>query len=135
MHRHRYISSLISLAATIGVTTALVLSTSGAPRRKGFAMATFMRRARWSRRVRWSVTVLAVALGASGAIATPALAAPVPAAHMPTAPVAQTVTPNTEPASVNPATNCYNGGYITLTDGSVMDAKSFDNPAQIIDFN
>lgn len=77
-----------------------------------------------------SAAALMLALGALPA--TPAAAAE-PATGP--AAVAQTVTPNAAPASVDPASKCYQGGEITLTDGSVVDAQGFGNPAQIDDFN
>jgi ricin-type beta-trefoil lectin protein len=86
------------------------------------------------RLTRWSIAVSALALAGSGAVASPALAAPAPATPAPR-PVAQTVTPNAAPASVDPASKCYKAGEITLTDGSVMDAQGFGNPAPIDDFN
>ena len=68
----------------------------------------------------------------AGAAAAPALAAQgsTPTARV----VAQTVKPDaigSEPV----ARGCYNGGQITMTNGSIMDAKGFGNPASIDDYN
>jgi hypothetical protein len=73
---------------------------------------------------------LALAFAATGVTAAPALAAQ---GHTP-ARTAQTIVPGTSIGSEPDAQGCYNGGQITLSDGNVMDAKGFGNPASIDEY-
>ena len=49
--------------------------------------------------------------------------------------VAQTVVPGAAIGSEPVARGCYNGGQITLDNGTVMDATGYGNPARIEDYN
>jgi Ricin-type beta-trefoil lectin domain-like len=76
--------------------------------------------------------LLVVAFAASGAMAAPALAAQGGARAARTE--TQTVVPASSIGSEPVARGCYNGGQISMTDGSVMDAKGYGNPASIDDY-
>jgi hypothetical protein len=96
--------------------------------------------AKLRRGVPLGAAVLALAFAASGAMAVPALAgqAPAPAGQsgMPvTWNAPQTVVPGTSIGSAPVARGCYNGGQITMDNGTVMDAEGYGNPASIDDYN
>jgi Ricin-type beta-trefoil lectin domain-like len=78
----------------------------------------------------FGAALVALALATSAAMAAPALAAEgnAPAAHT----VGQTVKPSIGSESV--ARGCYNGGEITMDNGTVMDAQGYGNPANIDDY-